>query len=285
MDASWSAARRWGHEAADHARLDGRARATPVPVTLLRAGLRHLTRHSWQAGLSIVGIAVGVAVVVSIDLANESARRAFELSTEAVTGRATHEVVGGPDGVDERLYARLRLAGVEPAAPVVEAFATLAGAPGRVFRLLGLDPLADAPFRSYSGRDAGPGLRELRALLTEPGAALLLRETASELGLHPGATLDLKIGGVHRTARLSGLIEAGDTASRRALEGLIVCDVATAQELTGWIGRLSRVDLRVPEEGEGAALLGRAGALLPPRAEIVRAAPRTEFRARITRAF
>ena len=63
---------------------------------VFRAGLRHLTRHAWQAGLSIVGIAVGVAVVVAIDLANESARRAFELSTEAVAGRATHEVVGGP---------------------------------------------------------------------------------------------------------------------------------------------------------------------------------------------
>src|SRR5437762_1381195 len=105
MDASWSAARRWGHEAADHARLDGRARATPVPVTLLRAGLRHLTRHSWQAGLSIVGIAVGVAVVVSIDLANESARRAFELSTPASWGstrarRSTSRSAGstGPRG-------------------------------------------------------------------------------------------------------------------------------------------------------------------------------------------
>src|SRR5439155_514027 len=81
-------------------------------------------------------------------------------------------------------------------------------------------------------------LRGLRALLTEPGAVLLLRETATELGLHPGATLDLKIGGVHRPARLSGLIEAGDAASRRALEGLIVSDVATAQELTGRNGRL-----------------------------------------------
>ena len=252
---------------------------------VFRAGLRHLTRHAWQAGLSIVGIAVGVAVVVAIDLANESARRAFELSAEAVAGRATHEVVGGPDGVDERLYARLRLAGVEPAAPVVEAFATLPGAPGRVFQLLGIDPLADAPFRPYSGRDAGPGLRGLRALLTEPGAVLLLRETATELGLHPGATLDLKIGGVHRPARLSGLIEAGDAASRRALEGLIVSDVATAQELTGRIGRLSRVDLRVGDEGGGAALLGRAAALLPPGVEIVRAAARGEFVAQITRAF
>src|SRR5439155_3857000 len=231
-------------------------------------------------------IAVGVAVVVAIDLANESARRAFELSAEAVAGRATHEVVGGPDGVDERLYARLRLAGVEPAAPVVEAFATLPGAPGRVFRLLGIDPLADAPFRPYSGSDAGgPGLRGLRALLTEPGAVLLLRETATELGLHPGATLDLKIGGVHRPARLSGLIEAGDAASRRALEGLIVSDVATAQELTGWIGRLSRVDLRVGDEGGGAALLGRAAALLPPGVEIVRAAARGGFVAQITRPF
>jgi putative ABC transport system permease protein len=41
----------------------------------------------------VLGVALGVAVVVSIDLANASARRAFTLSSEAVTGRATHQVV------------------------------------------------------------------------------------------------------------------------------------------------------------------------------------------------
>ena len=53
---------------------------------LWRASARHLARHPWQIGLSIVGIALGVAVALSIDLANESARRSFALFAESVAG-------------------------------------------------------------------------------------------------------------------------------------------------------------------------------------------------------
>jgi putative ABC transport system permease protein len=256
-----------------------------VSPTLLRAASRHLARHPGQAGLALAGVALGVAVVASIDLANASARRALELATETVTGRATHEVVGGSAGVDERLYARLRLGGVDPAAPIVEAIATTRRAPGRAFQLLGVDPLAEAPFRPYTAGGAGPGLRGLRVLLTQPGTVLLLRETAVELGLESGAALDLRIGGVHRTARVAGWLEAGDGISRRALEGLIVTDIATAQELVGSVGRLSRIDLRVADGAEGASLLRRVATLLPPGVELVPASVRGEFVAQLTRAF
>jgi putative ABC transport system permease protein len=55
----------------------------------------------------VVGITLGVSVAVSIDLANASAARAFDLSTEAITGRATHQISAEPKGVDESLYANL----------------------------------------------------------------------------------------------------------------------------------------------------------------------------------
>ena len=55
-------------------------------------------RHPWQSLLMVLGITLGVAVVVAIDLANASASRAFDLSTEAVAGRATHQIDGGPAG-------------------------------------------------------------------------------------------------------------------------------------------------------------------------------------------
>src|SRR5262245_17718488 len=92
--------------------------------TLLKTSLRHLLKHPWQVGLAILGVALGVAVVVSIDLANGSATRAFALSTETVAGRATHEIVGGPSGLDETIYRKLRVElGVRAAAPLVEGYA------------------------------------------------------------------------------------------------------------------------------------------------------------------
>jgi hypothetical protein len=62
------------------ARAAAASAAIRLPPALLRASRRYLTRHPWQTWLSIVGIALGVAVVIAVDLANESARRGFRLS-------------------------------------------------------------------------------------------------------------------------------------------------------------------------------------------------------------
>src|SRR5258707_6393459 len=76
---------------------------------LARIALRHLARHPWQLGLAVLGIALGVAVAVSIDLANESARRAVSLATVAVTWRANHQVVRGPSGLPGYFYPGLKV--------------------------------------------------------------------------------------------------------------------------------------------------------------------------------
>ena len=97
-----------------------------MSAILWLSSFRYLIRHPGQVGLSVLGVALGVAVVVSIDLANQSAKRAFPLSIEAVAGRATHSIVGGPGGLSEDVYRRLRLeAGFRKVAPVVEGYAYL----------------------------------------------------------------------------------------------------------------------------------------------------------------
>ena len=76
---------------------------------LYRASFGYLLRHPWQLALALLGICIGVAVMVAVDLANESSRKAFRLSMDTINGEATHQIVQGPAGVDETLYARLRL--------------------------------------------------------------------------------------------------------------------------------------------------------------------------------
>jgi putative ABC transport system permease protein len=264
---------------------------------LARAALRHLPRHPWQSGLAVLGVALGVAVVVAIDLANASARRAFELSTAAVTGRSTHQVVGGPQGLPDAAFRRLVvMAGVERAAPVVEGYGSVAGRGGpqsgerRVLHLLGVDPFSERPFRPYlagaGGGDRGEAPAfDLAPFLTRPGAGVLSVETAAELGLQPGASFALRAGGVERRAELIGVLRPADADARRALADLLVTDVATAQELLGRVGRLDRIDLLVPPGAAGRALLARAAAALPPGAQLLAAAGRTRTAAEMTRAF
>ena len=276
---------------------------------LARIAFRQLRRHPWQLGLAVLGIALGVAVAVSIDLANESAQRAFALATEAVAGRATHQIVGGPSGLPDELYRELRVdLGARASAPILTGDVAASDYPGRTFSVLGVDPFAEAPFRPYLNAEDGkpsapsrtdsPGaagerpqtvLRDslvtLATLITRPGTVLMARPSARELGLAVGDQLSVRIAGTRRTLTVAGILEPADRTSGQALDGLLVTDIATAQEIFGAAGRLSRIDLIVGADGAGRALLARIARSLPPGAELVAAGARVGAVAQMIQAF
>jgi putative ABC transport system permease protein len=258
---------------------------------LTRSGLRYVDAHRWQFGLSILGVALGVAVVVSVDLANASAQRAFEISSDAVTGRTTHQIVGGTEGVPQQTYVRLRTQlGIRRIAPVIEGWVRLPGdddgqgfVARRPLRLLGVDPFSEAPFRSALG--TGPLQLDLTAFLTRPNAVFLARGTAASLGVATGDRLEVLVG-----ARRVALLVAGVLAPRSAHDGeaaadLLVCDIATAQEVLGMAGRISRIDLIVAADRRGEALLAEVRAAMPPDTRLISAAARTETTRQLTSAF
>lgn len=244
-----------------------------------RAAGRHFRRHPWQLVLTVLGVALGVAVVVSVDLANAAAARAFELSSQSVLGRATHEIIGGPSGLDERVYARLRDdLGLREVAPVVEGYGRVGN---ETLHLLGVDPLAETGVRGYL---AGLDRAAARRLLTEPDTVALPDVTAARLGLHPGERMHLALGTRSADVTLVALLDT-DAATRARLDGLLFADVATAQELLGYVGRLSWIDLVLPAGEPGARLEQRIAARLPRAAALVPAAARGHAIAQMTRAF
>lgn len=224
---------------------------------LYRIGWRYLLRHPWQTILMILGITLGVAVVVAIDLANASASRAFNLSTEAVVGRATHQIVGGPNRLSETIYAQLKQNGrLDAAAPVISEFASSPQLGNRSIQLLGVDPFAETPFRDYLKAQNGIPVEQLSRFLTKPGAIFISADLARQYNLElcTGAgenevkTLDscqisLEIGGQRRSVFIAGLLEPADSLSERALNNLILADISTAQEITGRVGLVDRIDL------------------------------------------
>ncbi|HKJ93573.1 MAG TPA: FtsX-like permease family protein, partial [Longimicrobiales bacterium] len=217
-----------------------------------RASRRWVLHHPWQIGLSALGVALGVAVVLAVDLAIGSARRAFTLSSEAVAGRATHEIVGGSGGVPDSVFPRVAsLRGVRAAAPVVTGDVE---GDSSALRLLGIDPFSEAAFRPYLAR--GPG-GPTGTLLLQPGAALLSRATAQRLGVATGDTLRLDAAGRRGTVRIAGILDPADALSRQALDGLLVTDIATAQDRLGET-RLDRIELVL--EREAATSGARTGA-------------------------
>ncbi len=239
---------------------------------LATAGLRFLRRHPWQTWLTVLGVALGVGVVIAVDLANDSARRAFALSMESLTGRATHQVIGPPDGFDEAVYRALRVEHrVRPSAPVVEGLVRVRGA---TYHLLGVDPFAEGPFRDGTG-DLPQA--DFRRLLVEPGAVLLGEPSARLLGVRAGDRLAIDAASGHHELTIVGLLGGAQSA---AFEGVLVADIATAQELLQRVGRLDRIDL-VADAATVAALAPR----LPPGLRVEPAAQRQAALAQMTEAF
>lgn len=255
-----------------------------VSPTLWTLGWRYLLRHPLQSLLMVLGITLGVAVVVAIDLANASASRAFDLSVESVAGRATHQIVGGPAGLGEELYVRLRREGVvEAAAPVVTDYVASPQLGDRPLQLLGVDPFAEAPFRSYVAGEQGISVELLTAFMTEPGAVLISTALADQYQLKEGDRIDLTVGGRSEQAVITGLVEPEDDLSQRALQGVILTDIATAQEITGRLGTLSHIDLILPEDNAEAT--ASIEALLPEGVRIIPSSARSGSVEQMTGAF
>jgi putative ABC transport system permease protein len=220
---------------------------------------RRIRRRPFQYVLFILGIAIGVAMMVSIDLANGSAHRAFELSTDAIAGRTTHRIEAiSPIGVDEALYRNLRTQlGYTRAAPIVEGYVVAEDLDHQSMHLVGVDFFAEAPFRSYlrepaANSESGPGIEALTAFLTEPNTVILAQDTAAAYGIQVGDGLQLA--GQPGRSRVVGILQPANGLTRDALSNVLFTDIASAQEMLGMQGRLSHIDLIADREAELALL-------------------------------
>ena len=250
---------------------------------LTRTSVRYMARHPWLMGLSVLGVALGVALVVSIDLANESARRAFSLSSERVTGKATHQIIASTGDLDEGLYRYLRIEQkIRDAAPVVEGYVRIASVPNRTLQVLGVDALAEGPFRSYTDQDAGI---DLRTFMAQPNTCIIAAETARQLAIAPGDSLSIIVDGQTMALTLAGVLQADDERSAQAMADLMVVDIATAQMLFRMPGRLSHIDLLIPDNDTGTALEQKITDTLPDGVQLIRSSARSSTVAQMTRAF
>jgi len=241
-----------------------------------RANRRHLLRQPLQVILSVTGIALGVAVVLAVDLANHSALRAFQLADRALSGKATDTIVPASSGIDERFYRDLRIKyGFRRSAPAVTG--SVATPAGRTLRVLGIDPLAAS---SVSGDERAPGDGIPPGKLIAGGDAVLLTpETARSLGLSKGGVLQVITDNRSYRLKLVGLL-SGDGPRLEGLRGVLVTDISTAQVLLKASGTLSRIDLVLDAKDRK-----RLVSILPPSLELRPSRSRSHAMAQMTQAF
>ncbi len=274
-----------------------------MPV-LWAASIRHLLRHPAQLMLALIGLSVGVGTIIAVDIATASSGRAFQLSLQAVNGAATHVIVGGPQGLDERLYVELRTGGPEQTAgdgrqvpvamaPVVDGYITIGE---RDMQLVGIDPLAAPELESNTAGSASaaagnsasaagflPGAAgtDLVGWFTRPGAVVMAASTARQMGLSLHQSFAVDVGGRTYKAVLLATIPG----ERAGYDGLLLTDIAQAQEWLGSLGRLSRIDIRVPEGGAAKEAVERLRARLPNGVRLEEAEGRARQSVDMTAAF
>jgi putative ABC transport system permease protein len=251
--------------------------------------LRPLLREKTRTALTILGIAVGVAVVVAIQLANQSALRAFRESVDAIAGRANYQIVADAGPLDERVLLGLRPFWSEGVrfAPVIDVEGMLDSgtAAAQPVRVLAVDLLSDLHFRDYRYARIETGAKHESLgdyfALFQPDSIILPAPFAQERGLRIGSRVTVNVLGQRAQLVVRGILEAEGPAT--AFNGnIIVCDIATAQRNFGLTGKLSRIDLLVPEDRETHVLSRIA---LPPGARVERPSRRNERVEKMLRAF
>ena len=252
--------------------------------SLTKSSLRYLFKHPWQFGLSILGIAMGVAIVVSIDIANFSSSKAFNLSLNAVAGKATHQITGTSEGIPDSLYTYLRIKkGFRNIAPVIESYISIqdtGNSAKRVYKLLGIDLFAERPFRDYLSQKEVSVDGGLKDFMTKPNSVILSEESLKKLNKTSGDSLTVLINGKEKVIFITGLIKE-DGQNKSALENLIITDIASAQVLTEKNSRIDYIDLIIKNESEETLIKS----LLPEGFQLQKSGSRSETAEQMLDAF
>ena len=267
----------------------------PAPAGLFRAFIaRNLRQQPLRSTATIASLAVGVAVVVAIQLANASSVRGFSAALDALAGRTSLELTV-PGGLDETRLTDLGwLREYGLVSPVIDADVLLEVAAAgeapvlEAVRLLGVDILRDRPFRDYPLVDGDtPRLVTTQGfldLLTDPRSVILTRQFTDRHGLRVGDEIGLVVGERSASLHVTGIL--GDEGPASVLDGsLALMDIAAAQWAADRLGRVDRVDVRLADGIDIARAEQEIAARVPAGITVRRPSSRGAEVERMLRAF
>ncbi len=230
-------------------------------------GLRYLRREPFKSLVSVLAVALGAAVYLSVEAAVSSSTAAFSETVNSLAGRAQLQVVSAAGtGFPSADFAAVEaLPGVAAATPIVEAIAQPADRVEEALLVLGVDFFTDDAFRTFSLAQGS----DRYTFLEEPDSVAVTEKFAARYGLRLGSPLRLVING--RQERLTVRAVLKPEGAARALAGnFALMDFGAAQALFGKEGRLDRIDLILEPGLSVEAARARLDGLLPAGLELER---------------
>jgi putative ABC transport system permease protein len=213
-------------------------------------------RPPGRIALSVIGIALGVALAYGVHLVNRAAVSDLAAAVRTLAGEADLEVRGARAGFSELLYPAIsRLRGVALVSPALELDAGIAGTE-RLLRVTGLDILRAAALQPQL-------VPEDRLELLSPDRLFLSAAAADSLRLGKGDELRLVVGERTVTLKIAGVLPG---SSLRGISALT--DIATAQWRFGRLGEINRLDIRLSRNSDRNTVQKEIQGLLPPGVHI-----------------
>jgi putative ABC transport system permease protein len=200
-----------------------------------RLFVRPLMQEPARTALTVLAVALGVGVVIAIDLAGQAAAGSFHASVESLSGKGDL-VLTATAGIDERLLGTLvQLPYDLTFSPRIESFASIAGK-GEALPFIGVDSIggAQGPDLDRSGSfSSSPLLTEENPIWVGPA-----------IGVSTGEHLSLLINDTMRQFTVAGVLK--QLKNQPAEANVIVADIGLAQQVTNKVGRLDSIDVQIP---------------------------------------
>jgi len=241
--------------------------------------LAPLSQHKGRLALSVLAIALGVALGYAVQLVNQAAVNEFEAAVLTLSGEADLAVRGAGAGFDEGLYPRIaKLPEVAVASPVLEVDARL---PGRrePLKILGLDIFRAARIQPFLAEGGNGRVPESRLDFLRPDRVFLSAAAAEWLDLKKGDTLSVQVGLRVISLQVAGVL--GDSRRQR----FAILDIGAAQAIFLRSGFLNRIDLRLRPGADPERLAARLRVDLPPGTLIERPDADVERSGSLSRAY
>ena len=208
-----------------------------------RLMVKPLADEPVRTALTVFAVALGVAVVLAMDLAGEAAIGSFHSSLETLSGEQNFEITAAGSVPDEMVGKLVSRPYDWRITPRMEGFAVISNE-RKTLPLIGLDLIAGRN-QLFLGHSAAATSTHADS----PFENLLARDSiwvGESLGKRPGDKMQLLIGD-----RSASFTVRGTYPDANGNESAIVMDIAAAQSALDRSGRVDRIFVRIPQSSSG----------------------------------
>ena len=249
---------------------------------MIRYFLKVFSNHFRQGRtlflLSVFGVALGVASVLSIQIINHNAIGAFSAGIEAVSGEADLSVLSSTHTFSENLYPEvLSLAGVSAAWPLYRIDVSLADRKNFFLEIIGVDFLTTTLLPWSDSEE------DFSKVLFHPWVAVN-PSLAQEMGWSVGDSITVSSGSQKADLTIGALVDF-QKISPLASRKLAVMDIGQIQALLGVRGQIHQVDIQLQEGVDRGEAARQLRTKLGPSVRVVTPQQREQQAANLMNAF